>query len=174
MGYGASAGTLPIGHQAGDRVTGFKWPALLLGVLVSTTIAFMAPRTTASGPSFPAYDGASDRVALDQSGDPGPEATYRWTVDTTAPTVTIDDDVKTTPETVEITFEPSESGSTSDCVLLQETDSGLAQLQSVPDCTSPVILQAAQGSKYVVRITATDPAGNKGEPAEKEIDRAVD
>lgn len=112
--------------------------------------------------------------ALDQSGDPGPEATYRWTVDTTGPTVTIDDDVKTTPEAIEITFEPSESGSTTDCVLFQQTDSGLAQLQSVPNCTSPVILQAAQGAKYVVRITATDPAGNKGEPAEKEVDRAVD
>jgi hypothetical protein len=104
------------------------------------------------------------------AGTTGAEATYEWTVDTTAPTVEIDRADRTSTNNAEVEFTPSESETDVVCLLFESSDPENA-VQEKQDCTSPVEFTGLDAaSSYVVRITATDAAGNVGEPAEAEID----
>jgi hypothetical protein len=106
---------------------------------------------------------------VDEAGTTGPEATYQWTVDTTPPTVEIDNAERTSDTAAEVTFTPPESESDVLCELFESTDLD-NPVKEVRDCTTPVKFKGLQaGSTYVVRITATDAAGNAGEPAEADI-----
>jgi len=100
----------------------------------------------------------------------GPEATYEWTVDTTAPTVEIDTAERTSTKTAEVTFTPSESETDVACALFESSDLGTA-VEEKQDCTSPVeFTDLDAASTYVVLITAEDAAGNVGDPAKADID----
>ena len=128
-------------------------------------------------PSYEVGEGDHTFVArgFDANDNSGPEATYRWTVDTTPPTVEIDDDVDEVSESsVLLSFSVSEPDSVVECVLIDETDDAPVEVQRIEACTSPVALAARQYRRYLAVLTATDPAGNTGEPAEETIDRAVD
>jgi hypothetical protein len=106
---------------------------------------------------------------VDAAGTTGPEATYQWTVDTTAPTVEIDSAERTSDTVAEVAFTPSESESDVLCALFESTDLN-NPVKEVPDCTTPVKFKGLDAaSSYVVRITATDAAGNAGEAAEADI-----
>jgi hypothetical protein len=106
---------------------------------------------------------------VNEAGTTGPEATYQWTVDTTAPTVEIDSAERTSDTEAEVAFTPSESESDVLCRLFESTDLDTA-VKEVRDCTTPVTFTGLQAaSTYVVRITATDAAGNAGETAEADI-----
>jgi hypothetical protein len=106
---------------------------------------------------------------VDEAGTTGPEATYQWTVDTTPPTVEIDSAERTSDAAAEVAFTPSESESDVLCALFESTDLDTS-VKEVRDCTTPVKFKGLQaGSTYVVRITATDAAGNAGEAAEADI-----
>jgi hypothetical protein len=99
----------------------------------------------------------------------GPEAPWEWTVDTTAPTVEIESAERTSTNSAEVTFKPSESETDVVCALFESSDLENA-VEERPDCTSPATFTGLDAaSSYVVRITATDAAGNVGEPAEEEI-----
>ena len=99
----------------------------------------------------------------------GPEAPWEWTVDTTAPTVEIENAERTSTNSAEVTFKPSESETDVVCALFESSDLENA-VEEKQDCTSPVkFTDLDAASSYVVRITATDAAGNVGEPAEEEI-----
>ena len=103
----------------------------------------------------------------------GPPARHLWTVDTTPPTVTIDSTDRTGPETAEVTFTPEESESRIECVLLQQGPAGAepVEVARVPECPSPQVFDGLISDvAYLVRVTATDAAGNVGPPAEAEID----
>jgi hypothetical protein len=106
---------------------------------------------------------------VNEAGTTGPEATYQWTVDTTAPTVEIDSAERTSDTEAEVAFTPSESESDVLCRLFESTDLDTA-VKEVQNCTTPVTFTGLQAaSTYVVRITATDAAGNAGETAEADI-----
>jgi hypothetical protein len=106
---------------------------------------------------------------VNAAGTTGPEATYQWTVDTTAPTVEIDSAERTSDTTAEVAFTPSESESDVLCALFESTDLDTA-VKEVQDCTTPVRFTGLNAaSTYVVRITATDAAGNADEAAEADI-----
>jgi hypothetical protein len=101
----------------------------------------------------------------------GPPAEFRWTVDTTAPTVEIDSADRTAAETAEVAFTPSESELKIECVLLEPSDPVAVELDRQTDCTSPTTFTGLQGDRaYVVRVIATDEAGNAGSPAEADIE----
>jgi hypothetical protein len=103
----------------------------------------------------------------------GPPARHLWTVDTAPPTVTIDSTDRTGPETAEVTFTPEESESRIECVLLQQGQAGAEpiEVERVPECASPQVFDGLVSDvAYLVRVTATDAAGNVGPPAEAEID----
>jgi large repetitive protein len=107
---------------------------------------------------------------VDANGATGAEATHEWTVDTTGPTVEIDNAERTSTNSAAVEFTPSESEIDVGCALFESNDLENA-VDEKDDCSSPVTftnLDAA--STYVVRITATDAAGNAGEPAEADID----
>jgi len=111
--------------------------------------------------------------AFNADDTPGPPARHLWTVDTTPPTVTIDSADRTGPETAEVAFTPEESESRIECVLLQQGPDGSepVEVQRVPECTSPRVFDGLLSEiAYLVRVTATDAAGNVGPPAEAEID----
>jgi hypothetical protein len=106
---------------------------------------------------------------VDAAGTTGPEATYQWTVDTTPPPVEIDSAERTSDTTAEVAFTPSESESDVLCELFESTDLDTA-VKEVRDCTTPVKFTGLQAaSTYVVRIAATDAAGNAGKAAKADI-----
>jgi hypothetical protein len=103
----------------------------------------------------------------------GPPARHLWTVDTTPPTVAIDDALRTGPDIAEVAFTPSESESRIECVLLEQSPDGAEPLevQRVPECVSPWTFEGLDRDvAYLVRVSATDAAGNVGPPAEAKID----
>jgi hypothetical protein len=72
-----------------------------------------------------------------------------------------------------VTFTPEESESRIECVLLQQGPEGTepVEVQRVPECTSPRVFDGLLSEiAYLVRVTATDAAGNVGPPAEAEIE----
>ena len=106
----------------------------------------------------------------DAEGTAGPAAEFRWTVDTTAPSVVIDSAERTGAETAEVAFTPSESEVTVECVLLEEGDGEPVEVGRQAECKTPAVFGNLQGNlAYVVRITVTDAAGNAGSPAEADI-----
>jgi hypothetical protein len=103
------------------------------------------------------------------AGTTGAEATHEWTVDTTAPTVEIESAERISTKTADVTFTPSESETDVVCTLFESSDLENA-VDEKTSCTSPARFAGLDAaSSYVVRITATDAAGNVGEPAEEEI-----
>jgi hypothetical protein len=110
--------------------------------------------------------------AFDADDTEGPPAEYRWTVDTTPPTVEIESAVRTGRETAEVTFTPSESESRVECVLLESGEPGTepVEFDRVSECGSPTVFEGLDGSTvYVVQVRATDAAGNVGLADEAEI-----
>jgi hypothetical protein len=104
------------------------------------------------------------------AGTTGAETTYEWTVDTTAPTVDIENADRTGDETAEIRFSPSESETDVVCVLFASSDQD-NPVDEERDCSSPVEFDGLDpNATYVVEITATDTAGNAGEAATADID----
>jgi hypothetical protein len=109
--------------------------------------------------------------AFDVDGTAGPPAEYRWTVDTTPPTVEIDSAVREGRETAVVSFTPGESESRIECVLLKLEESGPTEVDRVADCTSPRVFEGLEGGKaYLVQVRATDAAGNVGPTDEAKID----
>jgi hypothetical protein len=112
--------------------------------------------------------------AFDAEDTAGPPAEYRWTVDTTPPTVEIESAVRTGRETAEVTFTPGESESRIECVLLEAAEPGTepVEFDRVSECGSPTVFEGLNGSTdYVVQVRATDAAGNVGLADEAEIGR---
>jgi hypothetical protein len=109
--------------------------------------------------------------AFDADDTQGPPARYRWTVDTTAPTVEIESAVRTGAETAEVTFTPSESETRVECVLLEPREgTEPVEIDRVPECGSPTTFDGLKsGARYVVQVSATDAAGNVGSPDEADI-----
>jgi hypothetical protein len=98
----------------------------------------------------------------------GPPAEYRWTVDISAPTVEITSATREDADTATVAFAPSESESQITCVLL-ESGTG-TEISRVQDCSSPNMFEGLdQDTAYVVRVSATDAAGNVGSPTEAKI-----
>jgi hypothetical protein len=111
--------------------------------------------------------------AFDADGTAGPPAEYRWMVDTTPPTVEIKSTRRTGPETAEVTFTPSESETRIECVLLEPGQQGTdpVEVDRVPECGSPTVFEGLRSDlAYLVRVSATDAAGNVGPPDEAEIE----
>ena len=110
---------------------------------------------------------------LNAFGTAGPPARYRWTVDTTPPTIEIGAfDVGET--TAEIEFDVSEDVSELRCELTTDAD---VSPPPEPECASPISYEGLAGTTdYVFRVVATDLAGNVGKPAELEFttDSGVD
>jgi tetratricopeptide (TPR) repeat protein len=109
--------------------------------------------------------------ALDADGTAGAPAEYRWTVDTTPPTVEIDSAVRTGLETAEVTFTPGESESRIECVLLKSSKgTEPVEVQRVAECSSPTVFEGLEGgTPYLVQVRATDAAGNVGPADEADI-----
>jgi hypothetical protein len=110
--------------------------------------------------------------AFDADDTRGPPARHRWTVDTTPPTVEIESAVRTGEETAEVTFTPGESESRIECVLLEQGQEGAepVEVDRVPECGSPTVFEGLRSDlAYLVRVSATDAAGNVGPPDEAEI-----
>jgi hypothetical protein len=111
--------------------------------------------------------------AFDADDTEGPPAEYRWTVDTTPPTVEIDSALRKSRETAEVTFTPSESESRIECVLLEQGAPGTepVEIDRVPECGSPTVFEGLKGgTAYLVQVRATDAAGNVGPADEAKIE----
>jgi hypothetical protein len=108
---------------------------------------------------------------LDADGITGLPAEYRWTVDTTAPTVEIDSAERTSAETADVAFTPSESELRIECVLLEPHETGAVEVARQSECTTPTTFDGLLSDlAYVVRVLATDAAGNVGSPSETDIE----
>jgi len=100
----------------------------------------------------------------------GPPAEFRWTVDTSPPKVAIEAADRTGPETAEVTFTPSESEVTVECILLEQGETEPVEVDRQTECQTPATFTTLQSDRaYLVRVVATDAAGNPGAPAEAEI-----
>lgn len=111
--------------------------------------------------------------AFDADDTAGPPAEHRWTVDTTPPTVEIESALRTGPDTSEVTFTPGESETRIECVLLERGQEGAdpVEVDRVPECGSPTVFEGlVTDVAYLVRVNATDAAGNVGPPDEAEIE----
>ena len=117
---------------------------------------------------------------VNSEGTAGAPASYRWTLDTTPPSVEITSFELTEPTTALIAFEPSEQVSQLDCSLAaRSTADGAATPPPEPPCVSPVTYAGLEsGTAYAFDVVATDAAGNVGEPARQafktESDNDVD
>lgn len=108
---------------------------------------------------------------LDADGTAGPPARHLWTVDTTPPTVEIESADRTGPASAEVLFTSGESESQIECVLLQGQEGEPVEVDRVPDCLSPTVFEGLKSDlAYVVRVTATDAAGNVGPPDQGDIE----
>jgi tetratricopeptide (TPR) repeat protein len=100
---------------------------------------------------------------LDARGTAGPPARYRWTVDTTPPTVEFGA-LEVGETTAEIEFSVSEDATTV-CTLTKDED---GSTEDEGECPSPVSYEGlSDNSAYTLEVVATDLAGNVGEPAEQ-------
>jgi hypothetical protein len=109
--------------------------------------------------------------AFDAEDTAGPPAEYRWTVDTTPPTVEIESALRESRDTAVVTFTPSESESRIECVLFEQGEPAV-EFDRVSECGSPTVFEGLNGSTdYVVQVRATDAAGNVGPADEAEIGR---
>ena len=109
--------------------------------------------------------------AFDAEDTAGPPAEYRWTVDTTLPTVEIEEAVRTGEATAKVTFTPGESESRIECVLLESGEPGAEPVERVSECGSPIVFEGLdRGTAYVVQVRATDAAGNVGLADEAKIE----
>src|SRR5207253_880847 len=93
-------------------------------------------------------------TATDTAGNTG-NAGATWTIDTTAPTVTISSQPAnpTNQTTASFSFSSSKTGSTFQCKL----DGG-----SNTTCSSPTSYTGLAAGSHTFTVTATDPAGNTG------------
>jgi Ca2+-binding RTX toxin-like protein len=114
---------------------------------------------TLSGLSEGAHTFAVRAVTSGGLADPTP-ASVTWTVDLTAPTVTIDSGPSGTvgPGPVTFTFSPSEEAD-----LYCSLDGSAAEL-----CISPLYLGVLTGTSHVFSVHAVDRAGNPGPTATQE------
>jgi hypothetical protein len=101
--------------------------------------------------------------ATDANGT-GPVTSYSWTIDQTAPSVTIDNPKPTTPNPgTDITFKyhSSETGSTFECSLAKE-----AAADAFSSClsTGKTLPKITENGNYVFKVLAIDQALNKGSP----------
>lgn len=104
----------------------------------------------------------------------GPPARHRWAVDTTAPTVDIGELEFPEEGTVQAPFTADESGSVVECVIFQVVEGQREELAREEDCESPFTFDELEpNNDYVISISATDAAGNRGEPAEAEFDTVI-
>jgi hypothetical protein len=89
----------------------------------------------------------------------GPASDYRWTVDTTGPSITIDPADLTAPTTAVLTFEIGEDAE----VVCTLTPIGVAgEEDSDEQCGSPKTYEnLAEQTAYQFRVVATDAAGNQ-------------
>src|SRR5207237_1336225 len=91
-------------------------------------------------------------TATDPAGNTG-NATSTWTIDTTAPTVTISSQPAnpTNPSRASFSFTSTNPGATFQCQL----DAGTAAA-----CTSPASYTGLAAGSHTFKVTATDTAGN--------------
>ena len=96
--------------------------------------------------------------AISQGGTVGAETTRTWTVDTVAPTATINSGSSGTTQQTSASFgfSSSEAGSSFECRL----DSG-----SYGSCSSPKGYSGLSDGAHTFQVRATDGAGNVGNPA---------
>jgi len=119
-------------------------------------------------PSFDVDEGAHVFTArgLDAAGTAGAPVRYRWTVDTTPPTIEFGA-ADVGEHTARIEFDVSEDVSELRCELTTDAD---VSPPPEPPCASPISYEGlADNTDYVFRVVATDLAGNVGEPAELEF-----
>lgn len=111
---------------------------------------------------------------FDAADTAGPPARHRWTVDATPPEVSIDSlDLAADGSSVAVAF-TAESGSRVDCALFL-VGGGDEPVQLQEDCATPVVFGNLDvNTTYLVRLTATDPAGNVSDPpAEEQFDTTI-
>ena len=95
--------------------------------------------------------------ATDAAGNTGTPASFNWTVDTTAPTVSIDSQPAALTNATDATFTfSSEPNANLGCKL----DGGAFQ-----PCTSPQSYSNLADGSHTFQVRATDAAGNTGTPA---------
>src|SRR5438105_10097680 len=96
-------------------------------------------------------------TATDQAGNTSGPASLAWTIDLTAPVVTITSSpaTLTNQTTASFSFTSSQAGSTFSCAL----DSA-----AVAACTSPPSYSGLAAGSHSFTVTATDPAGNTSSP----------
>ena len=96
--------------------------------------------------------------ATDAAGNTGSSASFTWTVDTTAPTVSID--IHPAPLTnhtdASFSFSSGDSSATFECAI---DGSGFQH------CTSPTNFNSLADGSHTFRVRSTDAAGNTGGPA---------
>src|SRR5205814_2160453 len=110
-----------------------------------------------SPPSYTGLAAGSHTIkvtATDPAGNTG-SATTTWTIDTTAPTVTItaQPSSPTNQTSASFSFTSSKTGSTFQCKLDGGTNT---------TCTSPTSYTGLAAGSHTFTVTATDPAGNTG------------
>jgi len=102
---------------------------------------------------------------LNAFGMAGPPARYRWTVDTTPPTIEFGS-LKVGETTAEIEFSLSEDATTV-CTLTKDEDESTVD---EGDCASPASYEGlSDNTAFTLAIVATDLAGNVSKPAEQEF-----
>jgi hypothetical protein len=108
---------------------------------------------------------------LDARGTAGPPARYRWTVDTTPPTIEFGAlDVGETTAVIE--FSVSEDAQQIVCTLTQDEDGSTVD---EGECSSPVSYEGlSDNTAYTLVIVATDLAGNVGKPADQKFETDAD
>jgi hypothetical protein len=95
--------------------------------------------------------------ATDRAGNPGPEATYTWSIDTAVPTTTI-------------TLKPSSSSNTNSptfAFIASESGTFTCRLDggSFAPCASPTAYSSLADGPHTFAVRATDSAGNTGPEA---------
>jgi hypothetical protein len=118
-------------------------------------------------PSFDVDEGDHVFVArgLDAAGTAGPPVRFRWTVDTTPPTIEFGA-LEVGETTAVVEFSVSEDVQQIVCTLTTDDDSSTVDEED--DCSSPASYEdLSPSTNYTLTIVATDLAGNESEPAEQ-------
>ena len=124
------------------------------------------PESCVSGVTFEDLgDGAQVLIvtATDALGTSGPPAEWTWTVDTVAPLFNILESppFETLQDWVLFEFECSNRPCTFECALDYDDGSGVLQGGDWESCTSPHLIDELAPGDYVLRLRATDEAGNQ-------------